>query len=292
MEVGLFPSYIAIAEKETRREIRLPPTHRVYVPDMALHFDYYFTAVAPVEFRGWRVVDYSRPNRHQITGFADFPILCQSLAEPYQTCQQYLDFARLVADDVVLDLGCYSGLTAIAFSKAVGAGGRVIALEPDPGNLATCRVNIAEHRRVNGLENITVRSRAIGDHNGVMSFSAEGSMGSAATSIVGDQRAATINVEAVTLDQLALDHSLTRVAFVKMDIEGLELPVLRSAAAFLNRYRPRLLIEPHYVAGVINTSDIVACLEGYGYACSVIEQTGVALPLVTAVPPVSTASPS
>jgi len=160
----------------------------------------------------------------------------------------------------------------------------VIALEPDPQNLKACQTNIAEHQRVNGLANITLRSSAVGDINGLLPFSSEGSMGSAAAVIVGGGRGSVIHVEAVTLDQLVLDYQLERVAFVKMDIEGMELGVLQRAEAFLRRFRPRLVIEPHYVAGVLTTDGIVSCLTGCGYACEVIEQYGVALPLITAVP--------
>jgi FkbM family methyltransferase len=280
--------HIAVVDPRGGREIWIGRANAVYAPDMATSFDYYFDAVEPFTqpalLGGHQVVDYSTPRFQRVAGFPDFPILCPSLVEPYATCEQYLDLAQLSEGDTVLDLGCYSGLTAIAFSKAVGATGRVVSLEPDAGNYAAATTNIDLYARVSGIRNIDLLPLAVSDTKGTLTFSSEGSMGSSATDIVGGFRGTVTEIDCTTLDDLAEQAALDRVDFIKMDIEGSELAVVRSGGDFLRRYKPRMIIEPHVVDGELDADAVIGHLSEYGYRCQIIEQWGASLPLITAVP--------
>jgi FkbM family methyltransferase len=279
---------IAIIDQARRQQIWINRANAVYVPDMVNSFEYYFSAVEPFQqprgAGGFRVADYSSPRFHMVAGFTDFPILCPSLAEPFQTCEQYLDFAQLREGQTVLDLGCYSGLTAIAFSKAVKGAGHVVSVEPDPGNFAACVQNFDLHRRMNGSHRITLLPLAVSSHGGTLTFSSEGAMGSSAVAIVGGYRGDVVEIPCATLDEIVQQSRAGRIDFIKMDIEGSELDVIRNAGAFLRTHRPRMIIEPHVVNGELDAKELVGCLTSYGYHCEIIEQWGVALPLVTAVP--------
>lgn len=279
---------ISIVRIEDNREIRLNRGNGVYVQDMVSCFDYYFSSVSPT--RGGRgnrhrqIVDFSSPRDQNIIGFGDFPIHCPSLAEPYITCQQYLDFAQLAPGNVVIDLGTYSGLTAIAFSKAAGPTGRVLAVEPDRSNLASCTINIERNRKINKLENIELFPIAITGHSGRIEFSNEGSMGSAPSSIVGTHRGAVTSVECKTLDELASSTDVDRVDFIKMDIEGSEVDAVAASENFFRRFRPRIIVETHALEQGTSLQPVRTLFERFGYDCEVIEQYGVAVPLLTVTP--------
>ena len=288
LDVRVLPDRITISDPRTQRHIWLNRANAVYVPDVVGSFEYSFSAVEPFEQTavagGGKVVDYASPRFHRVPGFDDFPVLFPSTAEPYQTCQQYLDFAQLREGHTVLDLGCYSGLTAIAFSKAVGPSGRVVSAEPDPGNHATSVQNLGMHRRVNGLDNVSLHAVAVAGNTGTLTFSSEGAMGSSAVSVVGGFRGRVVEIPCVTLEELARRAGVERVDFIKMDIEGSELEVVERSGAFLRAHRPRMIIEPHKVGGTLDAEAVMSALAGYGYRCEIIEQWGVSLPLVTAVP--------
>ncbi len=74
-----------------------------------------------------------------------------------------------------------------------------------------------------------------------------------------DIHSASVTVPLVTVDGLGLEN----VTFIKIDVDGHEVPVLRGAAETIKRDQPRLLIE---VEQRIQPADDVAdLLESWGY---------------------------
>lgn len=280
--------FLDIVDYKGRRRIRISRTNAIFVIDMMNSFDYYFQSVKPFNQNlnniVFEIVDFSTPRLHEVVGFDDFPILCPTLAEPFITTQQYLEFADLAQGDVVLDLGAYCGLTAISFSKAVGVTGKVVAVEPDPLNYPAAKVNISRHEQINNLHNISLVNFAAGGVNGTIQFSSEGTMGSADISIVGRGRGDVVDVRCLTLSEIAAANDLEHVDFVKMDIEGAEEPVLRGAEVFLQQFRPKLVVEPHMVGGISSADISVRILQSYGYSVDKIHQHGVEVPLILASP--------
>lgn len=79
-------------------------------------------------------------------------------------------------------------------------------------------------------------------------------------------------------------NGVSRVDFVKLDVDGSEGPVLGAVADFVEKYRRRLIIEVHYVREVRSDPGVIRILEGYGYEIEVPDQTGSTLPLIFAQP--------
>jgi hypothetical protein len=91
-------------------------------------------------------------------------------------------------------------------------------------------------------------------------------------------------VETISLMDIALLYDLERVDFIKIDIEGTEDSLLQGSASFFAAFRPRMVIEPHMVAGQLVTESVIASLSRFGYRCQTIDQHGVSLPLIVAEP--------
>ncbi|WP_268251869.1 FkbM family methyltransferase [Streptomyces massasporeus] len=71
-----------------------------------------------------------------------------------------------------------------------------------------------------------------------------------------------------TLDQLARESGTERLAFVKADVEGTELAVLKGGSATLRRHRPTLLLEierRHPAKYGVHPADVLRHLRGFGY---------------------------
>lgn len=287
---------IEVVRPSAKQMIRINTGNAIYLPDMLESFDYYFNSADPVSVRHrgdiYSLVDFSSPRLHHVAGFEDFAVLCPSSTEPFSTTAQYLDFAGLKPGHNVIDLGTYSGLTAIAFSREVGPSGKVVALEPDPINFSAAKYNVATHARVNKLDNVVLAPMAAAGTDGVLEMSSEGTMGSALVSIVGGYRGTTVKVQARTLNSIAREFGLDHVEFVKIDIEGAEKFLVPASGAFFQEFRPRLLIEGHLVEGVSTIEPLVEYLQGIDYECRIEGQEGLAFLLILAWPKETAGQPA
>lgn len=149
--------------------------------------------------------------------------------------------ARLAPGDLMLDVGANVGFLAILAARLVGPGGRVVAFEPVPGNASLVRRNAG----LNGLGNLEVIESAVGDRCGSATLVLARHCGGAALS--GTQRppdaCGEIEVRLTTLDAWWAGAGRPRPSFVKVDVEGGELDVLRGARQMLSSVRPCLLVE-------------------------------------------------
>ena len=136
----------------------------------------------------------------------------------------------------VVEVGANIGLLTVPFARYVAPGGKVIAFEPQRIVYQMLCGNIA----LNALDNVFAHNTAVGRAPGSISvppvnYEQPGNFGGVelSGSAVGEP------VPLVTIDSLALE----RCDFMKIDVEGMELDVLVSAAETLRRFRPRLYIE-------------------------------------------------
>jgi FkbM family methyltransferase len=143
----------------------------------------------------------------------------------------------------VLDIGAHHGFYTLLASRIVGTQGRVLAVEAS----ARERKKLGVHLRINRCKNVQVESRALGDADGdAQLYLVEGgqtgcnSLRKPETS--GPTKAVPIHIG--RLDDVLRDHQIERVDFIKLDVEGAELSVLRGAPQLLkNRPRPAILAE-------------------------------------------------
>jgi FkbM family methyltransferase len=270
--------------KKQNNVIVISKKHSVYLNEIIENFDVYFSAVKPIKCCGVNIVDFSTPRWHWVTGFELFPILFPSFVEPVVTTKQYIEFAELKEEAVVIDLGAYSGLTSILFDMAIPLGGQVIALEADSQNIIACKENLALYEKVKKRK-IELINAAVWKNDLGVTFSSEGNMGSSAVNFVGKGRGDNISVPSLTLIQIAEKFQLSKVDFIKCDIEGGETEIF-DCPQFFSKFSPKILIECHMVNG-INTAKICdEVLSKYGYSCEQVEQQGFPLPLLMCKRPV------
>ncbi len=142
----------------------------------------------------------------------------------------------------VLDAGAHHGLHTLLASKRVGRRGRVIAFEPSPRE----RKRLRRHLWVNRCKNVDVQSCALGDERREADlFLVEGRedwCNSLRTPQI-DARTVTVRVEVERVDDVLEKLGVTRVDFIKLDVEGAELSFLQGARATLAASRPVILAE-------------------------------------------------
>lgn len=174
-----------------------------------------------------------------------------------------------LSGQVVYEIGAFQGLLTLFFS---GRAREVIAYEPNPSSYR----RVLENLRLNGRTNARVRHLAVGEREGTLTLLCDALMpgGTSGDPALAEQirgsspSARVIDVPVVTLDHDIAAHALPEPDFVKIDIEGMELPALRGMQDTLERARPALYLEMHGATmehKERNVRSIVEYLRSRGY---------------------------
>jgi FkbM family methyltransferase len=166
--------------------------------------------------------------------------------------------------DVVIDVGAYTGDTALIFSKLVGEKGRVICFEPD----SYCFQKLVKNKALR-LKNVVALKRLLWSRKTVVKFAETNTIGSSVFSAGGYGRIR--RVRATTLDEELRRLNLDRVDFIKMDVEGAEIEILKGASRTLRNNAPRLAIATyHVVRGRQTREEVERILRRLGYETKTI----------------------
>jgi len=133
--------------------------------------------------------------------------------------------------DVIVDVGAGRGEDTFAFSRAVGPHGRVLAVEAHPETF----VYLQKMVEYNRLDNVRALNLAVSDAPGDVFINTGPDWQK--NSITGVPSAGGHRVPADTLDNLLDREGLSRVDFLKMNIEGAEAAALRGLVDSQSRIR-------------------------------------------------------
>ncbi len=162
------------------------------------------------------------------------------LLKPFKTEPCIRRFCR--PGDTVVDVGANIGEWTLQMADAVGPSGRVIAIEPVP-HLAEA---LQKSALANNMRQVSIAAVALSESEGQAEFSVEraNTGGSRLGRYCRDGEAFdSITVRLETLDGLLARSAIGRVDFIKVDVEGFELEVLRGAHATLAKHRPPMYLE-------------------------------------------------
>jgi FkbM family methyltransferase len=184
----------------------------------------------------------------------------------------------------VLDIGAHHGLYTMLASKLIGASGRVIAFEPSPRE----RKRLKRHVHMNSCSNVCISEVALGNATKRENLYLAGNDDNWCNSMrppAVRTETKLVEVQVKTLDEFLSESAISRVDFVKMDVEGAELEVLGGATKLLNStFRPLLLVEVEdrrTAPWGYRASDIVRFLAGMGYLWFSITEDGSPNPIAS-----------
>ncbi|HEY2413449.1 MAG TPA: FkbM family methyltransferase [Pirellulaceae bacterium] len=153
----------------------------------------------------------------------------------YSTSEQDLFRQAVRPGWLVVEAGASSGAHTLVFSRSVGKSGHVIAFEPQRALFQVLCGNMA----LNSITNVECRREALGEKPGKirvppLDYSQEANISGL---VLGGDRGDEVSV--ITIDSL----NLPRCDFLKIDVEGLELAVLRGARKTIEKRRPILYLD-------------------------------------------------
>jgi FkbM family methyltransferase len=154
--------------------------------------------------------------------------------------------------DTVIDAGAFIGDHTIAYSKAVGDNGRVVAFEPSQDAFSCLNYNLNRAKNTEcynfGLGSVT---------SGKSVVEVEGNAGMNYLTDGGDIIVKTID-----------GYAFKKLDFIKIDVEGYELEILKGATKTIQKFKPKMLIEINQMALErmnLKREDIFNFLDDHGY---------------------------
>ena len=146
-------------------------------------------------------------------------------------------FAQLVGEgDLVVEVGANIGAHTVGLSRLAGAGGIVIAFEPQRLVFQLLCANLA----LNGCANVTVRQIAIGAAAGlayVPVVAPDQPANFGGVSLYGNSEGERVALAALD------DLGLPTCQFLKLDLEGMEVDALLGATRLVAAFRPTIYVE-------------------------------------------------
>ena len=162
-------------------------------------------------------------------------------------------FAQLVSpQDTVIDVGGHIGYLSLYFAQLVGQRGQVLVFEPGPNNLPYTRANLRAKPNVRLIET------AVADFSGKVSFYIEDYTGQnnsllsdysrfdenlTNAGLCGQLTKSVVEVDCTTLDEFVATLTAPPPSFIKIDVEGAELAVLRGMQQTLRAENVALMVE-------------------------------------------------
>lgn len=147
---------------------------------------------------------------------------------------------RLVKKNMsVLDIGTNIGETLLNFALIAGPEGRVTGFEPVDYNYKKCCKNI----ELNHFKNVEVFRIALSDRKETLSFDESVNFNSGGIFMQRNSQNSSNPVQATTLDDFIKEKHIERVDFIKIDVEGFELNVLKGGRETIGKLKPVLYIE-------------------------------------------------
>jgi FkbM family methyltransferase len=136
--------------------------------------------------------------------------------------------------DVVIDGGMGLSDTTVIFGASAGVAGKVYGFDLQPANSQLLTMQLSMNPSLKNVETII---GALSDVDGELV-----SMEEHSTSSRVSKEGGIDTVKTISLDKFVERRSIAKVDFIKLDIEGAELPALRGAASTIARFKPQLAI--------------------------------------------------
>ena len=146
--------------------------------------------------------------------------------------QYFLEGFLPAKGDIAIDGGAFDGATALDFAKQ---GATVYAFEMNENNYKNCAARID----TSGGEDIVLENLGLSNQESEETYR-PGAAGSR------KDPNGTLIAKFTDLDTYALKNRLPRVDYIKLDIEGAELDMLRGAAKTITRYKPKMAISAYH----------------------------------------------
>ncbi|MDD5146085.1 MAG: FkbM family methyltransferase [Candidatus Pacebacteria bacterium] len=151
---------------------------------------------------------------------------------------------KIKEGDYVIDAGANIGMFSIYASKKVGSSGKVFSFEPISETQKLLKRNI----EINEIKNVEIIPFALGDKDGELSFSIFPESLECSSAFF-DNEGGLEKAHQISLDQFVKENNISKIDFIKADIEGMEKSLLVGASETIKKFKPKLSLCTYHRLG-------------------------------------------
>lgn len=165
---------------------------------------------------------------------------------------------------VIFDVGANKGQYLESLLNAFGSSATIHSFEPGAG----CFIDLQKYRR----ENVHLHQLALSSSRGSLTLKFD-QAGSVFASVYDQDEAViqkaltrTETIDTITLDEFCAENDINHIDFLKIDVEGHELDVLKGAEGMINRGKVKYIqfeFGPSSIAAKVYMRDFFKILSGY-----------------------------
>ncbi|TAH30659.1 MAG: FkbM family methyltransferase [Cytophagales bacterium] len=166
-------------------------------------------------------------------------------------------------DMVILDIGTNIGETLLNFAK-INTKGINYGFEPVPYLYQRAKHNIG----LNNFDNIILNNIALSDKKEQLFFSIPNNNNSGGIAMSKNAQQGMLEVGAMTLDSFVANQNIDKIHFIKIDVEGFEMNVLKGGSETLTKMKPQMFIElvdNHLKRQNTSSKEVILFLKNIGY---------------------------
>jgi FkbM family methyltransferase len=180
-------------------------------------------------------------------------------------------FQYIQPGQVVIEAGANNGTETLLLSKIVGEQGKVYAFEPIQHINDTLKINLS----LNTCTNVSTETLALGESDKDVIFRVRPldfcNQGMASQDHTSDAHTEVV-IKQVAIDSWIKDKTIVRIDFLKMDIQGAEINLLKGAQNTIKKFRPLIFTEA--TTDFLSLEELFDTLINLGYQVYLISSHG------------------
>ncbi|MDF5720857.1 MAG: FkbM family methyltransferase [Rhizonema sp. PD37] len=190
---------------------------------------------------------------------------CQFISEMFID-EQYTSLPgfKISPTDIIVDCGAHKGIFTTFAAKNAPLG-KVISYEASPETYQS----LVENLEINGVRNVEHFNSAVGLSDGTVNFYLAEDPGCSMIVPAQDFHPESGSKGVVTVTQVGFENiinGLSKIDFLKMDIEGIEFAILMNCSHSLLEKVKRIALEYHPEFGSLDA--LIEHLQGNGFQAS------------------------
>lgn len=160
-----------------------------------------------------------------------------SILHPFFELWMYKNLV-LKKNDVFVDIGSHVGKYTIPIARKIGVNGRVISIEASPVNYSNLKIGLT----INELNNVGLYNIAAWSKPEVLNLYFSENAGQN-TVKKQDNKICSYQVQGFPIDLIIEREGVTKIDYIKIDVEGAELETLFGLRKSISTYKPIIIIE-------------------------------------------------